>query len=95
MTQIAASFVLLTGAVMLLKTLLALQATQMPFDMQHVLAINVPVVTYGRTPNQVIEFYKGRVRRIKELPGVTAVAVGTAVPWRDAGNFGFGLSLRR
>lgn len=92
-TQIAASFVLLTGAVMLLKTLLALQATQMPFDMQRVLAINVPVVTYGRTPNQVIEFYKGVVGRIKDLPGVTAVAVGTAVPWRDAGSFGFGLAF--
>ncbi|HEX4749679.1 MAG TPA: ADOP family duplicated permease [Bryobacteraceae bacterium] len=91
-TQIAASFVLLTGAVMLLKTLLALQSTQMPFDMQHVVAINVPVMTYGRTPNQVIDFYKEAVRRIKDLPGVTAVAVGTAVPWRDA-NFGFGLEF--
>jgi len=64
----------------------------MPFDMQHVLAINVPVISYGRTPNQVIDFYKEAVRRIKDLPGVTAVAVGTAVPWRDA-NFGFGLEF--
>lgn len=91
-TQIAASFVLLTGAVMLLKTLLALQSTQMPFDMQHVLAINVPVMTYGRRPNQVIDFYKEVVRRIKDLPGVTAVAVGTAVPWRDTA-FDFGLEF--
>ena len=93
MVQIAASFVLLTGATMLLKTLIALQAAQMPFDMQHVLAINVPVITYGRTPKQVVGFYKEALRRVKELPGVTAVAVGTAVPWRDAGNFGFGLGF--
>lgn len=91
--QIAASFVLLTGAVALLRTLLALQSTQMPFDVQRVLAINVPVMTYGRTPTQVIGFYKETIRRIKELPGVTGVAVGTAVPWRDAASFGFGLGF--
>jgi predicted permease len=91
--QIAASFVLLTGATTLLKTLIALEATQMPFDMQHVLAINVPVITYGRTPTQVAGFYKEVIRRVKQLPGVTAVAVGTAIPWRDAGNFGFGLGF--
>ena len=92
-TQIAASFVLLSGAAALLKTLLALQAAQTPFDTPHVLAINVPVISYGRTPDQVVNFYNESVRRIKELPGVSAVAVGTAVPWRDAGDFGFGLEF--
>src|SRR5690348_11109152 len=41
-TQIAASFVLLTGATMLLKTLLAMQAVQTGIDIRRVLAINVP-----------------------------------------------------
>src|SRR6195256_4876839 len=41
-TQIAASFVLLAGASMLLKTLLALQAAQTGLDVRQVLAINVP-----------------------------------------------------
>jgi hypothetical protein len=53
----------------------------------------VPVVKYGRTDGQVVGFYKEALRRIKELPGVTGVAVGTAVPWRDAGSFGFGLQF--
>ena len=92
-TQIAASFVLLAGASMLLKTLLSLQAAQMPFDMRHVLAINVPVMNYGKTPEQVVHFYKEAVEKIKELPGVSAVAVGTVVPWRDAGQFGFGFQF--
>ena len=48
-TQIAASFVLLAGAAMLLKTLLALQAVQTGIDTRRVLAINVPVLSYGRT----------------------------------------------
>jgi putative ABC transport system permease protein len=93
MTQIAASFVLLAGAGMLLKTLLALQAAPTGFDTQRVLAVNVPVMSYGKTPDQVVNFYKETMRRITELPGVNRVAVGTVIPWRDAGIFGPGLEF--
>jgi predicted permease len=89
-TQIAASFVLLAGAGMLLTTLLALQRTQTGFNMSNVLAVNVPVMSYGRTADQIVGFYKEAMRRITELPGVERVAVGTVVPWRDAGAFGPG-----
>jgi len=92
-TQIAACFVLLAGASMLLKTLLTLQAAQTGFDMRHVLAINVPELPYGKTPEQVTAFYQETVRRISALPGVTGVAVGSSVPWRDAGNFGPGFDF--
>jgi predicted permease len=92
-TQIAASFVLLAGASMLLKTLLAMQAAQTGFDTKHVLAVNVPVMTYGKTPEQVLGFYRETTRRITELPGVERVALGTSVPWRDAGNFGPGFGF--
>jgi len=85
--------VLLAGASMLLKTLLALQAVQTGFDTRHVLALNVPVMTYGRTPEQVLGFYREITRRITELPGVERVAVGTSVPWRDAGTFGPGFGF--
>jgi putative ABC transport system permease protein len=83
-TQIAASFVLLAGASMLLKTLLAMQAVNTGFDMYHVLAMNVPVMSYGKTPDQVVDFYKEAIRRIKEVPGVDGVSVGANVPWRDS-----------
>jgi putative ABC transport system permease protein len=92
-TQIAASFMLLAGASMLIKTLLTLQTTQTGFDMHRVLAINVPVMSYGKTPDQIINFYREALRRIKELPGVDGVAEGTNVPWRDAGGFGPGFEF--
>jgi putative ABC transport system permease protein len=92
-TQIAASFILLAGAGALLKTLIALQAAQTGLDTQHVLAMNVPVITYGKTPDQIVGFYKESMRRIKELPGVDNVAIGTVVPWRDAGTFGPGFEF--
>jgi putative ABC transport system permease protein len=92
-TQIAASFMLLAGASMLIKTLLTLQATQTGFDMHRVLAIDVPVMSYGKSPDQIINFYRDALRRIKELPGVDGVAEGTSVPWRDAGGFGPGFEF--
>src|SRR5271155_5538530 len=92
-TQIAACFMLLAGAGMLLKTLLALQTVRAGFDTHNVLAINVPVVSYGRTPDQILDFYKETIRQVSTLPGVDRVAVGTAVPWRDKGIFGPGFQF--
>src|SRR5437773_1547142 len=65
-TQIAASFMLLAGASMLLKTLIALQTVQTGLDTRHVLAINVPTMSHGKTPQQVVDFYKETIRRSEE-----------------------------
>ncbi|HET8922726.1 MAG TPA: ADOP family duplicated permease [Candidatus Acidoferrum sp.] len=82
--QIAASFMLLAGASMLLKTLIAMQTAQTGMDTRHVLAINVPVMSYHKTPQQVVDFYKETIRRVDALPGVTRTAYGMSAPWRDA-----------
>ena len=93
-TQIAASFVLLAGASMLITTLIALQTAATGLDTRHVLAIDVPVMSYGKTPQQVIDFYKDSIRRVDALPGVTRTAFGMSVPWRDVGaGSGFGLQF--
>ncbi|MGC2815669.1 MAG: ADOP family duplicated permease [Candidatus Acidiferrum sp.] len=92
-TQIAASFMLLAGASMLLKTLLSMQDAQTGLDVRHVLAVNVPAMSYGKTPQQVADFYKESIRRIDELPGVDKTEFGIVVPWRDAGIFGPGFEF--
>jgi len=91
-TQIAASFVLLAGASMLITTLMALQSAQTGLDTQHVLAIDVPAMYFGKTQQQVIHFYEEALRRIDALPGVNQPAFGNTVPWRDAG-IGTGLQF--
>jgi predicted permease len=90
-TQIAASFVLLAGASALIATLIAMQKTQTGLDTQHVLAVDVPAMSYGKTPRQVVDFYKESMRRIDALPGVSETAFGNVVPWRDGG-YGFQFS---
>jgi predicted permease len=91
-TQIAASFVLLAGATMLITTLIALQRTRTGLDTRHVLVINVPAMSYGKTPQQVVDFYKESIRRVNALPGVNTTAFGMVAPWRDAGS-GFGMQF--
>jgi predicted permease len=82
-TQITASFLLLAGAGVLLRTLYSLESTRPPFDTSRVLAINLPVVAYGRTPQQMQDFNRNVMRRVSTLPGVKSVATGFSVPWRD------------
>src|SRR5437588_1195630 len=91
-TQIAASFVLLAGASMLITTLIALQTAQTGLDTRHVLSINVPAMSYGKTPQQVVDFYKESIRSIDALPGVNKTAFGMVTPWRDSG-FGPGMQF--
>ncbi|MGH7534503.1 MAG: FtsX-like permease family protein, partial [Gemmatimonadales bacterium] len=62
-------------------------AAQAGFETRPVLALNVPVMTYGRTNADNVAFYKEAMGRIRELPGVNQVAMGTVVPWRDASTF--------
>ncbi len=92
-TQIAASFMLLAGAGMLVKTLFALQAAESGFDTRNVLALDVPIMGAGRTPDQTLAFYRDMLQRIIALPGVNRVAIGAAVPWRDVGNGGPGFQF--
>lgn len=82
-TQIAASFLLLAGACVLMKTLFTLEETRPPFESANVLAVNLPVLSYGKTPQQIVEFYREVQERVGALPGVEHVASGFSAPWRD------------
>jgi predicted permease len=91
-TQIAASFVLLAGAGMLLTKLIALQRTPAGFETRRVLTVSVPVMSLGRKPEQVVEFYKDVMRQVEQLPGVDRVALGSLGSFRGA-SFGAQFSV--
>jgi putative ABC transport system permease protein len=82
-TQIAFSFVLLAGAATLIVSLVSLQTANSGYNLQQVVVFDIaapPGITNATRYEEV-------TRRISELPGVRGVALGTAVPWRDAGLF--------
>jgi hypothetical protein len=80
--QIGASFVLIAGAIMLVRTFLALQVSSPGFDTSRILALNVPVTTYGRTPEDVRNFYRQLETRLNGLPEVQQVSISSSTPWR-------------
>jgi putative ABC transport system permease protein len=84
-TQIACSFVLLAGAGMLLSTLLSMQTADTGYNMRQVLAFDIPPSAVGVGGASVLTFYHEVTQRIARLPGVESAAVGSFVPWRDAG----------
>ena len=59
---------------MLITTLIALQAQQTGVDTRRVLVVDVPALYDGKSPQQVLDFYKESIRRIDALPGVTETA---------------------
>ena len=85
-TQIAFSFVLLAGAGTLVATLVALQTAPTRYDMRQVVAFDMPAPATGAGFPKLVDTTLEVTRRISELPGVSGVAAGSFVPWRDAGS---------
>src|SRR5439155_670752 len=63
------------------------------FETRNVLAVDVPVLAFGKTPEQISGFYREVRRRVQALPGVDQVSLANSVPWRDAGNTGPGFAF--
>ena len=87
MTQIAFSFVLLAAAGMLVAALIALQTARTGVNTKQVLVFDLPSSSVGVRNTQELDAHHEMARRIAELPGVHGAALGTFVPWRDAGLF--------
>ena len=88
-TQIAFSFLLLAGAAMLVGTLVTLQTGHTGFDVRRVLAFDVPDPATGvARAKTAFNFNDEVIRRIGSIPGVDGAAMGSFVPWRDAGETG-------
>jgi predicted permease len=81
--QVAVSVVLLTGAGLLVRTLMKLQVVDTGVRIENVLTMEVPMDGTGRnTPEQLI-LYEQMRDRIAALPGVVEAGIGSIVPLRD------------
>ena len=79
--QIAVSFVLLTGAGLLLRTLWKLESVPLGMQSDHVVMAHFTLgrQRYGQSAAQ-IEFYSELEQRLAALPGAGAVAISDSVP---------------
>jgi len=81
--QVALSVTLLTGAGLLVRTLLNLYDVDVGADLENVLTVEVPVSGAGRTAPELRDAYERMRSRVATLPGVAETGVGSAVPLRD------------
>src|SRR5688572_5825494 len=78
--QVAMTVVLLCGAGVLVRTLIALDRAHMGFDAHDVLTMNVAVSPTRYTAERCREFYREAVARVRALPGVETAAAGISLP---------------
>lgn len=79
--QVALSMVLLVGSGLLLRSFLQIRNASPGFDAGSTLTmqITLPRARYSQ-PAQAVEFYRGVLQQVRNLPGVVAAAISTALP---------------
>ncbi len=90
--EVALSAVLLVGAVLMIRSLVALDRVDLGFNPANVLAASValPPVPYG-TPEARLRFFESLDAKLKQIPGVSDTAFGNRLPLR--GNWSSGMLL--
>lgn len=80
-SEITISLILLTGAGLMIRSLLHLQSVELGYDPHNVLSfqLKLPSARYTEA-NQVIGFYQQLIERLERLPGVNSVAASHALP---------------
>ena len=79
--EVALSLVLLTGAGVMIRSLLALQHVDAGFDPRNVLTMSIALPeTRYKSPSQRSAFFDAALQRIRALPGVQDAAVVDSLP---------------
>jgi putative ABC transport system permease protein len=81
--EVALSLVLVSGAILLFRSLLNLQRLETGIRIENVItvSVNLPVPTYP-TPERAAFFYESVAERLKAAPGVAQAALSTHLPLR-------------
>ncbi len=79
--EIALSLILLAGAGLLMRTMVALQTVDLGLNPDNILVIRLPLPrTQYKTAPQIQHFYDQLLRRLKNLPGVIAASETSTLP---------------
>jgi putative ABC transport system permease protein len=79
--EIALSLILLAGAGLLMRTMVALQTVDLGLNPDNILVIRLPLPkTQYKTAAQIQRFYDQLLRRLKILPGVIAASETSTLP---------------
>ena len=82
-SQIALALILVIGAGLLIRSFGRLLQVDPGFASEHILALEVHVWGWSRTPDQQAAFFEQTVDRIAAMPGVVAAGAISALPFHD------------
>jgi putative ABC transport system permease protein len=82
-SEIALALILLIGAGLLIRSFVRLLQVNPGFTSANVLALEVHVWGWSRTPDQQAAFFEQTLDRIAALPGVQAAGAVSALPFHD------------
>src|SRR5262245_57963386 len=82
--EVALAMVLLTGAGLLINSLIRLLRVNPGFASEDALVVNVTRTDRYRHRDQVIDFYQRTMARLAAIPGVDAVATNNILPFGEA-----------
>jgi len=85
--QVGVSVVLLSGAGLLVRTLMKLEVVDTGVRAENVLSMEIPMDRAGRTNAEQLDMYEQIRRKIAAIPGVKDVGLGNAVPLRGVEHF--------
>jgi predicted permease len=81
--EVALAVVMLTGAGLMVRSLLKLQAIDLGFDARHVLAMDLALPQREYTPERAVEYFRAVLERIRGIPGVESAAAVGDLPIAD------------
>ena len=87
--QVAATLVLLVAAGLMLRTLANFNATDLGFDADNLLTMQVPLQPKYADPIKRPAFYENVLAGVRALPGVRGAALGSTLPFQATGNTRF------
>jgi predicted permease len=79
-TEVALAVIMLTGAGLLLRSLVKLQAMELGFKTDHILTMQLTIPPRRYNDTTADEFFRQIVERVRHLPGVQSVALDGALP---------------
>jgi len=82
-SQVAVSFVLLTGAGLLLRSMRTILTADPGFDAKNVLLMSVNLTWQGYSAEQGESFYRQMLHRLQSAPGVVSASLAMTVPPED------------
>ena len=79
-SQVAMTVILLCGAGLLLRTVLALNATDNGLDQRNLLTLDIALPNARYDAERRVAFFRDAVARLETLPGVDSAAAGNSLP---------------